>query len=167
MSVPDLVLVGIPGSGKSTVAALLAERWRRPLVEVDDRVEAVLGSSAAEAFARGEDPWRAVEERESLAALAAPGVVALGSGAVDSAAVREALAGLPVVWLRTSVSAATRRLGMNALGMAALVAIRNRLDALLAERAPCYEAVAGFVVDTDRLTAEQVAAAIDERGGGR
>jgi shikimate kinase len=167
LSRPDLVLVGIPGSGKSTVAALLALTWGLPLVEVDDLVEAELGQPAEEVFASGEAGYRAVEERVSLAALTGPGVVALGSGAVDSAAVRAALTGLPVAWLRTSVAIATRRLGMNSLGMAALVAIRDRMDALLVERAPCYAAVASIVVDTDRLSAVEVAAAVSEQGAVR
>jgi shikimate kinase len=74
--------------------------------------------------------------------------------------VREALGGLHVVWLRTTVSAATRRLSMNSLGMAGLVAIRNSMDAMLAERARWYEMVSTDVVDTDRLTAVQVVAAV-------
>lgn len=164
MSRPALVLVGIPGSGKSSVAAVVAARDGLPLVEVDDLVEAELGAPAGEVFATGEDAYRATEERVCLAALAQPGVVALASGAVDSPAVRDALAGLPVVWLRTTVPVATRRLGMNSLGMAALVAIRNRMDEMLTERAPCYAMVATRVVDTDRLSVPQVAAAIEERG---
>lgn len=165
MSRPDLVLVGLPGSGKSSVAALLAQRWGRPLVDVDDLVEARLGQSAPEAFASGEGAYRAVEEQVCLAVLDGPGVVAMGSGAVDSAAVRAALAGVDVAWLRTSVTTATRRLGMNSLGMAALVAIRDRMDAMLAERARWYAEVATVVVDTDRRTAADVAAALSAEQG--
>ncbi len=164
MSRPGLVLVGIPGAGKSTVAALVARSLDVPLVEVDDLVEGRLGAPAGEAFTGGETAYRAVEEEVSLAALQRPGVVALASGAVESAAVREALGGLRVVWLRATVATATRRLGMNSLGMEALVAIRNRMDALLAERAPCYAAVATFAVDTDRLSAAQVASAVVDQG---
>ncbi len=65
-----------------------------------------------------------------------------------------------MVWLQTSVATATRRLSMNSLGMAGLVAIRNSMDAMLAERARWYAMVSTAVVDTDRLTAEQVAAAV-------
>ena len=164
MSRPDLVLVGIPGSGKSTVAAFVAQSLGLPLVEVDDLVEERLGAPAGEVFAGGEAAYREAEQEVSLAALQRRGVVALGSGAVDSAAVREALDGLRVVWLRASVATATRRLGMNSFGMDALVAIRNRMDALLAERAPCYAAVATFAVDTDRLSAAQVASAVVDQG---
>ncbi len=164
MSRPDLVVVGIPGSGKSAVAAAVARTRGVPLVEVDELVEAELGAPAEEVFASGEADYRQVEERVSLAVLQRPGVVALASGAIDSSAVREALIGLRVAWLRTSVATATRRLGMSSLGMEALIAIRNRMDALLAQRAPCYASVATIVVDTDRLSVEEVAAAVVERG---
>ena len=156
-----LVLVGIPGSGKSEVGRIVAETLDVPFVEVDDLVEAALGAAASEYFATaGEAAYREVEERVTLSVLQSGGVVALSSGAVTSSVVREALTGLRVVWLRTTVAAATRRLSMNSLGMAGLVAIRNSMDAMLAERARWYEMVSTDVVDTDRLTASQVAAVV-------
>lgn len=156
-----MVLVGIPGAGKSAAGALVADALGVPLVEVDDLVEAEFGAPATEVFAtEGEAGYRATEERMALTALAGEGVVALSSGAVTSAVVRDALAGLPVVWLRAPVATVTRRLGMNSVGMAALVAIRNRMDAMLAERAPLYASVATAVVDTERLTASEVASAV-------
>ncbi|HEY3408420.1 MAG TPA: shikimate kinase [Propionicimonas sp.] len=166
MSRPTLVLVGIPGSGKSEVGRIIAEALDVPFIEVDILVEIALGAPATEYFATaGEAAYREAEEQVAVAALSRDGVVALSSGAVTSAAVREALLGLRVVWLRTSVSAATRRLSMNSLGMAGLVAIRNSMDAMLAERARWYEMVSTGVVDTDRLTAEQVAAAVTGEQG--
>ncbi len=164
MSRPELVLVGIPGSGKSTVAALAARSLGVPVVEVDDLVEDELGAPAEEVFAGGEAGYRELEEQVCLAALQRPGVVALASGAVEAESVRDALKGLTVAWLRTSVATATRRLGMNTFGMDALVAIRNRMDVMLAQRAPCYAEVATFVVDTDRLSAEQVAITVVQQG---
>jgi shikimate kinase len=95
-----------------------------------------------------------------LAALEAEGVLVLGSGAIESAKVRQALDGHRVIWLRTTVTTATRRLGMTRLGMEVLVDIRTRLDAQLAERAGWYEAVASETIDTDRLGAAEIAALI-------
>lgn len=166
MSRPTAVLVGVPGSGKSTLADLLAAQWGVPAVDVDQLVAAELGDPTA-AFVTEEAHYREVEERLSLAALAAPGVVALPSGSVESVAVRQALAGHSVIWLQAGVATITRRLGMNLLGMDALVAIRNRLDAQFAERARWYSSVAVEVVATDKLTADQVAAQIAERGAER
>ena len=145
---------------------MVAESLDVPFVEVDDLVEIALGAAASEYFATaGETAYREVEEQVAVSALHRDGVVALSSGAVTSASVREALAGLRVVWLRTAVAAATRRLSMNSLGMAGLVAIRNSMDAMLAERARWYEMVSTEVVDTDRLTGAQVAAAVRGQQG--
>jgi len=166
LSGPTLVLVGIPGSGKSEVGRIIAEALDVPFVEVDVLVEIALGAPAAEYFATAsEAAYREAEEQVAVSALRLDGVVALSSGAVTSAAVREALSDLRVVWLRTSVSAATRRLSMNSLGMAGLVAIRNSMDAMLADRARWYEMVSTGVVDTDRLTPTQVAAAVTGEQG--
>jgi shikimate kinase len=162
LSRPALVLIGAPGVGKSSVGAILAAELGVPLIEVDDLVEAELGLSAEEAYATaaGTTSYRHAEERLSLVALAEPGVVVLGGSAVESDAVRSALAGLKVVWLEASVVAITRRLGMNSLGLETLIAIRNRLDAMLQERAIWYRDVATMRLATDRLDAADVARTI-------
>lgn len=162
MSRPAVVLIGAPGVGKSSVGAVLAAELQLPLVEVDALVESELGASAEEAFATpaGTADYRAAEERLSLSALSGPGVVVLGGAAVESSPVRSALVGLKVVWLQASVVAITRRLGMNSLGLETLIAIRNRLDAMLAERAIWYRDVATMCLATDRLDPAQVARAI-------
>ena len=113
MITPTLVLVGIPGSGKSAVGALVAAELQLPLVEVDDLVEAQLGAPAGEVFAsQGEVSYREVEAAQSLAALRRPGVVVLSSGAVASAAVREALDGRPGGWLGAGGAPVPRRVRM-------------------------------------------------------
>jgi len=162
LSRPALVLIGAPGVGKSTVGALLAAELKLPLVEVDELVQGELHATAEEAFATadGAAQYRAAEERLSLSALVDGGVVVLGGGAVESARVRAALTGLKVVWLEASVVAITRRLGMNSLGLETLIAIRNRLDAMLQERAVWYRDVATMCLATDRLDAADVARTI-------
>jgi shikimate kinase len=162
LSRPAVVLIGIPASGKSTVAALVASSIGLEVVETDAAVELSLNATATETFAEpgGEAEFRRAEEAAALAALEADGVLVLGSGAIESAKVRQALGGHRVIWLRATVATATRRLGMTRLGMEALVAIRTRLDAQLAERAGWYEAVASETIDTDRLGAAEIAALI-------
>ena len=63
MSGPALVLIGIPGSGKSTVGARLAAALGVALADLDDLVETEFDAPAPEVFAtRGEPAYRAVEE---------------------------------------------------------------------------------------------------------
>jgi shikimate kinase len=153
-----LVLVGAPGSGKSTVGALLAQRWGEPFADVDAVIEARTGKSVAEIFADdGEPAFRALEEATTAELLDEPGVLALGGGAVLSAATRQALAGVPVVWLQVSVAHAAGRVGLNEARPLLLGNVRGRLVRLLAERAPLYAEVATATVDTDGLTASEVA----------
>jgi shikimate kinase len=161
---PGVVLTGIPGSGKSTVGALLAEAWAVPLIDTDQLVAERTGETPAEAFAtaEGERRFRRAEEDACLDALSRPdAVVALGSGAIESPLVRDALAEHRVVWLQAGVQTVTRRLGMTRLGIPALTAIRAQLDEQLQSRAGWYEAVATEVIGTDRLSPGQVVAAIE------
>ena len=153
-----LVLVGAPGSGKSTVGALLAQRWGEPFADVDAVIEGRTGKSVAEIFADdGEPAFRALEEATTAELLDEPGVLALGGGAVLSPATRRALDGAPVVWLKVSVAHAAGRVGLNEARPLLLGNVRGRLVKLLAERAPLYAEVATVTVDTDGLPADEVA----------
>lgn len=158
-----MVLVGIPGSGKSCVARVLAARWSLPLADTDELVTERTGETPEEAFATPDGEARFLREQEQvcLAALTRPAVVALGSGAVQSPAVRDALAGHRVVWLQAGVPAVTRRLGMTRLGIPALTAIRTVLEEQLRSRAVWYEATSTEIIGTDRLSVDEVAAAIE------
>jgi shikimate kinase len=157
-----LVLVGAPGSGKSTVGALLAERWGEPFADVDAVIESRVGKSVAEIFADdGEAVFRAFEESTTSELLGAPGVLALGGGAVLSPVTRAALAGHPVVWLKVTIAHAAGRVGLNEARPLLLGNVRGRLVKLLNERTPLYAEVARASVDTDGASAEQVADRIE------
>jgi shikimate kinase len=161
--VSRLVLVGAPGSGKSTVGSLLAQRWGEPFADVDAVIEARAGKSVAEIFAdEGEPVFRAFEEAATAELLREPGVLALGGGAVLSPATRAALRrGYRVVWLQVSVPQAVRRVGLNEARPLLLGNVRGRLVKLLNERTPLYAEVATQAVDTDGLSAVEVADRID------
>ena len=153
-----LVLVGAPGSGKSTVGALLAERWGEPFADVDAVIESRVGKSVAEIFADdGEAVFRAFEESTTAELLDGPGVLALGGGAVLSPATRAALAGRPVVWLRVTIAHAAGRVGLNEARPLLLGNVRGRLVKLLNERTPLYDAVSVVSVDTDGFSPAEVA----------
>lgn len=162
----NIIVVGPPGAGKTTVATQLAERLGVAMRDTDADVEAATGASVADLFVeRGEEEFRKLEEQavrtalEELSASADGGVVALGGGAILSQETRALLRQSPVqvVLLEVGLSQAVRRVGLGATRPLLLGNIRSTLKRLLDERAPLYREVAEVVVDTDDLTPEQVA----------
>jgi shikimate kinase len=152
-----IVLVGAPGSGKSTVGALLAERLGLTFHDADAVIVERAGKSIAEIFTDdGESAFRALEEQITAELLAMPGVLSLGGGAVMSAATRAALAGRRVVWLRVGLTQSVKRVGLDTARPLLLGNVRGQLLKLLNERAPLYAEVATDVVDTDHTTPAEV-----------
>jgi shikimate kinase len=152
-----IVLVGAPGSGKSTVGALLAARLGVPFTDVDTVIEERAGRSIAAIFADdGEAAFRTLEEQVTAELLDRPGVLSLGGGAVLSAATRSALRGHRVIWLQVGAAAAVSRVGLNEARPLLLGNVRGRLIKLLAERTPLYAEVATERVETDARPAEEV-----------
>ena len=147
---PALVLVGAPGSGKSTIGARVAARLGLAFTDVDAVIEQRAGKPVVEIFADdGEETFRRIEEAITAELLARPGVLSLGGGAVLSAATRQALRGHHVVWLQVSAANAARRVGLNEARPLLLGNVRGTLIRLLAERTPLYAEVATEVVSTD------------------
>ncbi|WP_152312644.1 shikimate kinase AroK, partial [Mycobacterium tuberculosis] len=112
---PKAVLVGLPGSGKSTIGRRLAKALGVGLLDTDVAIEQRTGRSIADIFATdGEQEFRRIEEDVVRAALADhDGVLSLGGGAVTSPGVRAALAGHTVVYLEISAAEGVRRTGGN------------------------------------------------------
>ena len=148
-----IILVGAPGSGKSTVGAMLAERLGVAFRDVDAVIVERAGKPIAEIFVDdGEAAFRALEEKITAELLELPGVLALGGGGVLSAATRAALRGDRVVWLRIGLSQAVKRVGLDTARPLLLGNVRGRLLKLLNERAALYAEVATEVVETDDTT---------------
>lgn len=150
---PKAVLVGLPGSGKSTIGRRLAKALGVGLLDTDVAIEQRTGRSIADIFATdGEQEFRRIEEDVVRAALADhDGVLSLGGGAVTSPGVRAALAGHTVVYLEISAAEGVRRTGGNTVRP--LLAGPDRAAkyrALMAKRAPLYRRVATMRVDTNR-----------------
>jgi shikimate kinase len=161
---PRVVLVGPPGAGKTTVGQALARRWGTPFDDTDAEVERAAGKSVPEVFVDdGEAAFRALEEAAVDDLLSsATGVLALGGGAVVSAATRQRLRGHRVVFLDVGLSAAVSRVGLGAARPLVFGNVRAQLKALLDARREWYLAVATFIVSTDGQTVAQVVDAVDE-----
>lgn len=159
---PRAVLVGPPGSGKSTVGRMLADRWGVDFRDTDQDIETTTGMTVSDIFVQqGEEQFRSLERQAVASALAEhPGVLAVGGGAVISEQIRSMLADHTVVHLDVRLSAAMQRLGMNRSRPLLVGNVRGRWQELADERRPLYTEVATVVVETDGLSPKQVVDAV-------
>jgi shikimate kinase len=150
-----LVLVGLPGVGKSTVGAAVAERLGWPFVDFDAEIERRERRTVAELFAAEGERYFRERERELTAEVAgrAGMVLAPGGGWVAQPGL-VALLRPPATIIHLAASPATiaSRLGANRADRPLLVGgdLVARLARLLAERGSHY-AAADVVIDTELL----------------
>lgn len=161
---PRAVLIGPPGSGKSTTGHALAHALGVTWRDTDADVESTAGKAIAEIFFdEGEPHFRALEHAAVAAALAShDGVLALGGGAVLDPSTEAALsaysaAGGVVIFLDVSLAHVAPRVGFNQSRPLLLGNPRAKWQALMEARRPVYERVATVHVHTDNKTSSQVA----------
>jgi shikimate kinase len=154
-------LVGMPGSGKSTVGPELARRLDVPFIELDAEIERAAARTVREIFEQeGEVRFRELEA-QALADAAArdPSVVSCGGGVVLEPANRILLRATgEVVFLSVPLDILHSRVHPNA--DRPLIRAAGDLDRLAREREPLYREFAAHVVDA-RGSVDEVAAAIE------
>ena len=148
-----IALIGLPGSGKSTVGRQLARRLRLSFTDSDQVIEQRLGCPIRVYFEReGEACFRDLEEQVIDELTQQPGVLSTGGGAVLRAANREHLRGRgKVVYLKSSPDELFRRLRHDT--QRPLLQVSDplqRLRDLYAQRDPLYRETAHFVIETGR-----------------
>ncbi|KFC63594.1 Shikimate kinase [Bosea sp. LC85] len=164
-----VVLVGMMGSGKSSVGRRLATRLGLPFVDADVEIETAAGMTIPEIFAqRGETEFRDGERRVISRVLAtrAPLVLATGGGAFMNAETRERIVELGIsIWLKADADVLMRRVRKRSnrplLQTADPEATMRRM---LAEREPVY-ALADVTVtsrdDPHEVVVEEAMVALD------
>lgn len=162
---PIVVLVGPPGSGKTSVGLVVARLTGRQFRDTDSDIESAAGRPIPDIFlTEGEPAFRAMEQAAVATALAGhDGVLALGGGAVLAEPTRALLTGQTVVFLSVTMPTGVRRTGL-ASNRPLLTGVNPRATykALLDARLPLYREVATLEVATDDLTIDQVATVIVE-----
>ncbi|BBY42893.1 shikimate kinase [Mycolicibacterium celeriflavum] len=150
---PRAVLVGLPGSGKSTIGRRLAKALGVSMLDTDAAIEEKTGRAIADIFGTdGEQEFRRIEEEVVRSALQThDGVLSLGGGAVTTAGVREALAGHTVIYLEISAAEGVRRTGGSTVRPLLAGPDRDeKFKALMSQRVPMYRKVATIRVNTNR-----------------
>jgi shikimate kinase len=150
---PRIVLVGVPGSGKTTVGELLAERLGVEFRDTDQDIEMAQGCSISDIFIdSGEPAFRALEKQAVALSLDEHGgVLSLGGGAVLDSDTRALLKAHPTVWLQVSAGKGAHRVGLDVPRPVLLGNVRGRLSTLLTERGPLYEEVSSTTINTDSI----------------
>jgi shikimate kinase len=149
---PVAVLVGMPGSGKSTIGRRLAKALDVPLLDTDAKIVETTGRTIADIFVEGEAEFRRIEAEVVRAALAEhDGIVSLGGGAITTPEVRKALAGHTVIYLEISVAEGIRRTsGGTTRPLLAAADPGERFRELMTQRVPLYREVATVRINTNR-----------------
>ncbi|MFM7687702.1 MAG: shikimate kinase [Actinomycetota bacterium] len=160
-----LVLVGLMGSGKTTVAKLLGDRLGRPVLDTDALIEQRTGRTVRDIFADdGEAAFREIEAEVLREVLASeePVIVAAAGGVVLGAANREALqrSGAKVVWLCADPATLLERVKGGPHRPLLDADPAGTLQRMFAEREAMYREVADAIVLVDHRSPAEVVEAV-------
>jgi shikimate kinase len=171
MTSPRVVIMGPPGSGKTSVGRALARALGIARRDTDTDVERMAGKPVADIFLDdGEPAFRALErDAVALAMTEHDGVLSLGGGAILDPATQELLRayvarGGRVVFLDVSLNAAAPRVGLNAARPLLVGNPRRQWSDLMEARRPIYEELATDTVNTDHIRADRVARELVDKG---
>ena len=169
-SAEHVVLIGMMGSGKTTVGKLVAGRLGRPFRDSDDDIEAQTGRTVREIFERdGEAAFRVLESQVLADALASPAplVIAAAGGVVLRPDNRRRLRDRAfTVWLRADPAVLATRVEAGDHRPLLADDPARVLQNLAEQRRPLYQEAADAVVDIDLLAPDEVADKVVAAMGG-
>ena len=160
-----IVLIGAPGSGKSTVGVALAAHLQWPFVDTDSLIELKESRKITDLFVdHGEEYFRSVEFetlKEVLQETSA--VISLGGGAPISQPAQDAISSSnsTIVFLDVSLATAAPRVGFNRERPLLLGNPRAQWQALSDQRRPIYEKLATQSIKVDDMTVDEIIAIIE------
>jgi shikimate kinase len=160
-----IVLIGAPGSGKSTVGMALAAHLQWPFVDTDSLIELKESKKITDLFVdNGEEYFRKVEfETLEEVLQEASAVISLGGGAPISQPAQNALVSSKstIVFLDVALATAAPRVGFNRDRPLLLGNPRAQWQALSDERRPIYEKLAKQSIKVDDMTVDEIIAIIE------
>lgn len=156
---PSVVLVGPMGAGKSSIGRRVAKALGVPFTDSDTVIVRAHGPISAIFDTHGEPYFRGLERAVVHEALARPGVLALGGGAVLDPETQAELAEHRVVLLAVDAEVVASRLRDDSRPLLRGSGI-DEWQRIFAERKPVYEAVATATFDTSRGPLQAVVDAI-------
>ena len=160
-----IYLTGYRGTGKTSIGKIIAHEIRRPLVDLDEKIESDAGMSIREIFDKGgESLFRDLESTAlRLVIDGPPSVISLGGGAIVREENRRLIGETgDCLWLDARAdelaariegddSTADRRPALTSQGLI------DEIEMLLEQRRPLYQEIATFRIDTSGKSIDQVA----------
>jgi shikimate kinase len=160
-----IVLIGAPGSGKSTIGVALASHLQWPFIDTDALIELKESKKITDLFVdNGEEYFRGVEFETLKEVLQEEtAVISLGGGAPISIEAQDCISSSDsiIVFLDVSLSTAAPRVGFNRDRPLLLGNPRAQWQALSDQRRPIYEKLATQSIKVDDMTVDEVIAVIE------
>lgn len=160
-----IVLIGPPGSGKSTVGAALAHKLNIKFVDTDLLIEQRVGKEITDIFVEDGEPYFRALELETLTTVLAMNnvIISLGGGAPVSEQAQQEIrsSDSTVIFLDVSLATAAPRVGFNRDRPLLLGNPRAQWQALSDKRRPIYEDLADLSVKVDDMSVEQIISDIE------
>lgn len=157
MNKDNVILIGMPGAGKSTVGVVLAKRLGYAFVDSDLVIQSREGRLLHEIISeQGVESFWAVEENVNISIDAHRTVIATGGSAVYGSKAMEHFKQIGVVvYLKLSCNAIAERLGdLNERGVT--LKEGQELNDLYAERVPLYEKYADYIVNCEEISIREI-----------
>lgn len=154
-----IVLTGMMGSGKTTIAKLLSEKLNIKYIDIDSYIEKQEGMKISEIFTKkGENYFRSLEQKIILSVfIPENSVISLGGGAFENKKIREfLLKNSTVIYLKTSSEIIYERIKNNTTRplLCGNMSI-EKIDQILRKREKNYES-APIIINTDNKTPERI-----------
>ena len=154
----NIVLLGMMGSGKTTLGKIISKKLNRKFIDIDNEIEIKEGMKISDMFQKkGEDFFRKIEEKISLQFLKkTSSIISLGGGAfINKNVQNEVLKNQISIWLKWDNKNLINRIKNSKKRPIAIQLNDNDLDKLINKRSKIY-AKAKFHIKCDKLSKEEI-----------